>query len=59
MDGSIDVDSVYGKGSTFVVTLDQRIGTELQVSKEVKKKNINVEDYYRQENEDEEEKGIH
>ena len=40
MDGSIDVDSVYGKGSTFVVTLDQRIGTELQVSKEVKKKNI-------------------
>lgn len=40
MDGSIDVDSVYGKGSNFVVTIDQRIGTEVQVSKKEKRRAI-------------------
>ena len=40
MDGRIDVDSTYGKGSTFVVTIDQKIAKEEVVTKSIKKVDV-------------------
>lgn len=37
MDGKIDVESKYGEGSSFVVTIDQKIGNDMKETKEIKK----------------------
>lgn len=37
MDGKIDVESTYGKGSTFVVTIDQKIASKEASVKSIKK----------------------
>ena len=42
MDGKIDVSSTYGKGSTFTVTLDQKIVTEEKEINKVSKKEIKI-----------------
>lgn len=37
MDGKIDVDSTYGKGSTFTVTIDQKIASNIKEVSRIKK----------------------
>ena len=40
MEGSIDIDSIYGKGTTVVITLDQKMVSKDKEVKEVKKKEV-------------------